>query len=82
MGLLLNGLNDKDAIVQYGNSQDVCIHCLKRETQTKPFGQAERDLAGKLESKKILRLRWRGTEYVLCKECAKAAVEQLEAGGE
>ena len=75
---LLNGLNDKDSIVQYGNRQDVCIHCLKKLSKTQSIGSAELALAGKLEGQKILKLRWRGTEFVLCRECAQAAIDQLE----
>ena len=74
---LHDGLNNPNSLVQFGGRLDICIHCLKKLGKEKGIDAANRELLGALEGRRVLKLRWRGTEYVMCESCAKEALEEL-----
>ena len=71
-------INDPDQAIHFGEKADMCYLCLKKESEGKSnMIDAKRKLAGRLENKKIVKIRYRGSDMVLCKECVKELVTEL-----
>ena len=65
---LFSGLNDVKSLVQYGSRGDICALCL-RDTAAKEkvdLAIARNKLKGKLEGKRIVKVRQSGADVIIC----------------
>ena len=68
---MLYGLNGDNDVVLWGNKQDVCHLCLREEYNKEKKGglvEIRRKLEGRLENKKVVKLKQSGAYVVLCLE--------------
>ena len=72
-------INDRNNPVQFAGRLDYCFQCAKKKSIEENISGSEAEimLRGKLEGTRALVINWRGTRIVMCKKCAREALELL-----
>lgn len=73
---------DARKLVKWGNYGDVCLLCLrdKMDEEKCDSVKAHKELTGKLETEKVLKIRHSGNDIVICRDHIRKVLSEMSEG--